>query len=152
MTSASHTATDESGHRSAGRCRRTGRCNGGNWSAFNIAAMVVGFVVFWPIGLFVLFWICSGREVQDLPGAIRRQWSSFSDGFSADHASRRGRDSDNVVFNEYRQAQYERVREIKDEIKTRARRFRDFRANAQRRRDEKEFEDFMSQGPGSEQA
>ena len=151
MTSASNTVTDESRHRSAGSCR-TRRCGGGNWSAFNIAAMVVGFVVFWPLGLFVLFWIVSGRDVQDLPAAIRQQWSRFSNGFGTEHAPRRGRDSDNVVFNEYQEAQYERVREIKDEIKARARRFRNFRANAQRRRDEQEFNDFMAEGPGREQA
>ena len=145
MTSATDTPTGN-GRPSTRYCRAR-RCNGDNWSAFNIAAMVLGFVFFWPIGLFVLFWIVSGRNVQDLPAAIRHQWVSLRGNFEGTSTSGARGHSDNVVFNEYQEAQYERVREIKDEIKARARRFRDFRANAQRRRDEQEFNDFMANAP-----
>ena len=36
------------------RFRKGGCCSKGNWSGFNIAAMVIGFVLFWPLGLVVL--------------------------------------------------------------------------------------------------
>jgi len=43
-----------------GQARRGGRgCRASRWSAFEIIAMVLGFVVFWPIGLAILgykFW------------------------------------------------------------------------------------------------
>lgn len=116
----------------------------GNWSGTNIAAMVVGFVFFWPVGLVVLFWILSGRQVQDLPGAVRQQWRSFFGN---------GREPvvavDNMVFNEYQQTQYDRIREIKEEIKGRAQRFSDFRMNAKRRADQEEFDQFMASNPSS---
>jgi hypothetical protein len=40
-----------------------GCCKKGNWSGMNIAAMVIGFVLFWPIGLVLLYWNISGRDI-----------------------------------------------------------------------------------------
>jgi len=111
--------------------------------------MVLGFVFFWPIGLLILFWILSGRNVQTLPGAIRQQWSHFSDhwsGFSGDNVR-----SGNVVFNDFQSTQHDRIREIKEEIKVRSQRFNAFRADAKRRADEEEFNRFMSSAPEGNQ-
>jgi len=55
--------------------------------------------------------------------------------------------TDNVVFNEYQQTQYDRVSEIKEEIKVRAKRFYDYRSDEKRRADAEEFNKFMSNGP-----
>ena len=117
--------------------------NRANWSALNIAAMVVGFVVFWPIGLFILYWIFKGRSVKELPQGIAEQWSRMT---GRRHGNGDG-PGDNVVFNEFQQTQYDRIREIKDEIKERSRRFAEFRANAKRRADEEEFNRFMAEAP-----
>ena len=117
----------------------------GNWSGRNIAAMVVGFVVFWPIGLVLLYWNITGRDVREFPGAVRGLWAKFrgreAEGFATE---------DNVVFNEYHQTQYDRIRDIKAEIEDRARRFKAFRADAKRRKDEEEFNRFMSSSPLAE--
>ena len=146
MSSSSDSTIHQANSRARGRCCG-GRVGAGNWSAVNIAAMVAGFVLFWPIGLFILFWIVTGRDVQDLPDACRRQWSALT-GVWQDQAGDGTRGAtDNVVFNEFQQAQYERIREIRDEIKERARRFREYRANAKRRADEEEFNRFMSDAP-----
>lgn len=118
------------------------------WSGVNIAAMVVGFVFFWPVGLVVLFWILSGRNVQELPGAVREQWGRLFSGNSEYREYRAG--SDNVVFNDYQQTQYDRIREIKEEIKSRARRFGEFRMDARRRADQEEFDRFMANGSRSD--
>ncbi len=56
---------------------------------------------------------------------------------------------DNVVFSEYQQTQYDRIREIKDEIKSRSKRFNDFRASAKRRADQEEFNQFMADSPST---
>jgi hypothetical protein len=125
---------------------RGGLCGGGHWSGANIAAMVLGFIIFAPLGVVVLAWALMGRRVQDLPAWLREKWQQFGPG---DRAVASG-GSDNTVFNEYQQTQYDRIREIKDEIGRRAEAFRSFRADAQRRQDQKEFEDFMATNPGSE--
>jgi len=120
---------------------------GGNWSGFNIAAMVLGFVFFWPVGLVILFWILSGRNVRELPGSIRDQWHRMTGGWG-NGKSFGSASSDNVVFNDFQEAQFDRIREIKEEIKSRASRFGEFRANAKRRADEEEFNRFMNDNPG----
>jgi len=135
MTSEQATIDGHSTHRRG--------CNG-KWSGFNIAVMVVSFVLFWPIGLLVLFWIVTGRNLRDLPAAVGDKWSSLMSKFE-----RNGRSSGNVVFNEYQQTQYDRIREIKAEIKDRSKRFNDFRADAKRRADEEEFNRFMDNSPAS---
>lgn len=112
------------------------------WSGFNIAAMVLGFIFFWPVGLVVLGWILSGRNVQELPEAVRHLWSKIFERGS-DSADQFG----NSVFNDYQQTQYDRIREIKEEIKSRAQRFGEFRSEAKRRADQEEFDRFMASSP-----
>jgi len=121
-----------------------GCCTKGNWSGINIAAMVIGFVVFWPIGLFLLYWNISGRNVKDLPGSIQEKWSAMFNGSFYRTKKHRDSQSENSVFDEYQQTQYDRVTELKQEIKNRDRSFRDFRSDAKRRADESEFKEFMS--------
>ena len=123
-----------------------GRCCGSgakaNWSAVNLAAMIVGFVLWWPIGLFLLFWILTGHEVANLPEDITNKWRQFKG-----NQSHQTRETDNEVFNDYQQTQHDRIREIKEEIKSRARRFTEFRSDAKRRADEEEFRQFMDDTP-----
>ncbi len=127
------------------RCKGSGGCGFGasaNWSVTNIFAMVIGFVLFWPLGLFMLYWIFKGREVTDLRRHIGDKWNRFKGNESGETGG-----TDNQVFNEYQQTQYDRIREIKDEIKERARRFAEFRSDAKRRADEDEFRRFMDDTP-----
>ena len=121
--------------RKGGRC-----CSKGNWSGLNIAAMVIGFVLFWPLGLVVLYWNISGRNIKDLPPAIQEKWNAVFSGVK-NHKDSEG---ENSVFDEFQQTQYDRIHEIKEEIKTRASNFRVFKSDAKRRADEAEFKDFMS--------
>ena len=123
-----------------------GRCSKGRWTPMNIAAMVLGFVCFWPVGLLVLFWILSGRNVQDLPEAVREKWQQFF----GDTSNKRRGSSDNIVFDEYQQTQYDRINEIREEIKARHARFQAFRMDAKRRADEEEFNRFMASKPVQE--
>ncbi|MGU9956983.1 MAG: DUF2852 domain-containing protein [Arenicellales bacterium WSBS_2016_MAG_OTU3] len=146
MSSANAATNGQNSNRSHGHC-----CGGlgkrGNWSGTNIACMVLGFILFWPIGLFVLYWIVTGRNVKELPQAIRHQWSKVTRRSSDNgdfHANGR---SANVVFDEFQQTQFDRIRELKEEIKERSRRFSEYRSNAKRHSDEEEFERFMSGVP-----
>jgi len=147
MSSSNGTTNDHSNNGSRNHCCG-GWGKGGNWSGFNIFAMVLGFILFWPIGLVILYWIVSGRNVKELPRGIRHQWSKMTGGWNAHDSAGSGGRSDNAVFNEYQQTQFDRIREIKEEVKERARRFGEFRANAKRRADEEEFNRFMSDVPG----
>lgn len=130
-------------HKRSGSKWESGCCSKGHWSGANIFAMVLGFVIFPPLGLIVLFWTLAGHPIQDLPDATRNKWKQFkSGGHHAEHAK-----SDNSVFSEYQQTQYDRIREIKEEIGNRAKRFSEFRSGAKRRADQEEFDQFMADKP-----
>lgn len=116
---------------------------GGHWSGANIAAMVLGFLIFAPLGFAVLVWTIMGNPIQELPGWVRDKWAQF---FRGGNPQARN-ESDNVVFNEYQQTQRDRISEIKKEIRSRAEAFRAFRFDAKRRKDEQEFRDFMARNP-----
>ena len=148
MSSSSASTHDQPVNRSQGRCCG-GWGKGANWSGINIAAMVLGFVLYWPVGLFILYWVVTGRGVRELLQWIHQQWSRVTGMWNGNEGFRKDRHSDNVVFNEFQQTQYDRIREIMEEIKERARRFAGFRANAKRRADEEEFNRFMADAPGS---
>ena len=140
MTSSTATMNNNGNHdRGSGCC---GFGASANWSVTNIVAMVIGFALFWPIGLFILYWIFKGRNVMDMRSHLAEKWRRFK-GNDATEAS----GTDNQIFNEYQQTQFDRIREIKDEIKERARRFTDFRSDAKRRADEEEFRRFMDDSP-----
>ncbi len=137
MTSSSNATMNDSGH---SRYSRRGCCRG-NWSGMNIAAMVIGFVLFWPVGLLILYWNIKGRELKDLPGAVQEKWSKLVNGSNRKKMTLK---DENSVFDEFQQTQYDRIAEIKEEIKNRARSFQEFRSDAKRRADEAEFKEFMS--------
>lgn len=130
---------------SCGNGRSSSTANSHRWSGINIAVMVLGFVMFWPLGLVVLAWIMTGRDVRDLPAAIKARWHQFFGGGSVESRFMSG--SDNIVFEEYQQTQYDRISEIKNEIRERAKHFKDFSMNAKRRADQEEFDRFMSTAP-----
>ncbi len=146
MTSSSNNDLGRSAGGRANEYRRARACNGSKWSGTNIVAMVLGFVFFWPVGLLVLFWILTGRNAVDLPAAIKAKWVALRSGADIDLNFKFESSSDNVVFNEYQQTQYDKIREIKHEISERSKRFNNWRADAQRRVDEAEFEAFMKGG------
>jgi len=78
MESAENTVVDSTSKRSKRCSGRYGADFGrkGSWTGYNIAAMVLGFVFFWPVGLVILYWIIRGRDVRDLPAAAREKWSA----------------------------------------------------------------------------
>jgi len=117
-------------------------CKGGKWTGLNIFAMVLGFIFFWPVGLFLLYWIIRGRDVRDIPAAAQEKWMGMRGGELSFAGNFVG--SDNVVFAEYQKTQYYRIQEIKDEIRARGKSFAQFRGDAKRRADEEEFKRFMS--------
>ena len=137
--SGSDSQNSSRGFRRGGFCGG-GRCGKGNWSGVNIAAMVIGFILFWPLGLLVLYWNITGRNLKDLPTAIQEKWNTMFSGVK----SHKDPEGGNSVFDEFQQTQYDRISEIKEEIKSRASNFKIFKSDARRRADEAEFKDFMS--------
>ena len=92
------------------------------WSPFSVLAMVLGFLVFWPIGLAVLAWILWGERFGWAPGAdwISRQktrggwcqnrqqsWQDRRSNFGGGWGQ--GPSSGNAAFDAYRADQLKRL-------------------------------------------
>ncbi|MBZ0217662.1 MAG: DUF2852 domain-containing protein [Fimbriimonadaceae bacterium] len=106
-----------------------------------IAVMILGFIVFWPIGLAILgYMIWSGRmgcSKRGGPGrwhnSDRTRGGSYNFG-----RGKRSRTSGNTAFDEYRQ---ETLRRLEEE----AAQFNDFLTSLRDAKDKAEFDQFMAQ-------
>ena len=98
-----------------------------------IAATLVGFFLFWPLGLAILAYLAwSGRLAamrQEAPG----QWSNLRSGLSRGFAPRSG----NQAFDDYRA---ETLRRLEEEQKE----FVEYLERLRRARDKAEFDQFMA--------
>jgi hypothetical protein len=112
-----------------------------------IAAMVLGFVVFWPVGLTILaYMLWSGRMTCGWHGGRGRWEGRFADRFERArsrvedefrHFSRGAPSSGNKAFDDYREATLKRLEEEERE-------FRSFLDRLRQAKDKSEFDQFMA--------
>ncbi len=117
------------------------------WSAFEIAAMILGFVVFWPLGLLALFVKLKNGEMW--PGASEGQapwakwkmpstegWRATSYGFAS---------SGNAAFDDYKRTQLARLEEERRKLDDEQKAFREHLARLRKAKDQEEFDRFMAE-------
>jgi hypothetical protein len=134
-------------------------CGAGHWSPFEIVAMVLGFIVFWPIGLAILFfkmWQRRSGYSGDLQTAAQEKWRDARNAMSGGPWSgRRGfySTTGNLAFDEWKQAEIARLEEERRKLQEAHREFSAFVENIRRAKDREEFERFMNRptdgAPGS---
>ena len=116
-----------------------------------IAVMVLGFIVFWPIGLAILAYLIWSGRMGCWKGSGRGRWHYYEaergrgEGWFG--SRRRNGSSGNSAFDEYRE---ETLRRLEDEQKE----FQDFLQRLRQAKDKAEFDQFMTErrtrGPGPE--
>lgn len=95
-----------------------------------IAMMVIGFIVFWPIGLALLFYMIWSGKMQG--------WKRENFGGCASSYRRHRRSSGNSAFDTYRD---ETLKRMEEEQKA----FGDFMERLRRAKDQAEFDQFMAE-------
>ncbi len=115
-----------------------------------IALMILGFVIFWPIGLGILaYLIWSGRMGCWKSRGPGRWHCGPADNGRSGNRRRRGKApaTGNSAFDEYRAETLRRLEEEQDE-------FEDFLESLRQAKDKAEFDQFMAQqrdpGPGAD--
>ena len=109
--------------------------------------MIVGFVVFWPIGLAVLAYILWGDR-------MRARWNEFRPDFERAarragferggfHGNRAG-STGNTAFDAYREAELKRLEEERAALDRMRDEFDEFLANLRRAKDQEEFDRFKA--------
>jgi hypothetical protein len=114
------------------------------WNPLHIAAVVAGFIVWWPLGLLALAWILWGdRFPRDkVRDGFERAKTEFG-GFAREH--RGWSSSGNAAFDEYREETLRRLEEERRKLEEEGRAFTEFMRNLRRARDKEEFDRFMAE-------
>jgi hypothetical protein len=117
----------------------------GRWRPHEVAAMVVGFVAFWPVGLFLLGWkkgwlgidrLMSRFEADPLaPGTGPAGGGGWRDDLS--------RSSGNSAFDAHKNAELQRLEEEYARLAQKQRDFEAFLVRLREAKDREEFERFV---------
>jgi hypothetical protein len=123
------------------------------WKPIEILAMVLGFIVFWPIGLAIIAWKYWQRKT-GYPGDIvsfsREKWNAnWGCGrwsFTENQWPRPGfGTTGNRAFDEWRAAELARLEEERQRLAAAEREFAEYMENLRHAKDREEFERFMNQ-------
>ena len=145
------------------------------WRPLEVAAVVLGFIVFWPIGLGLLMWklwrtkngdsadiVQAARNLEEKVmhswpekarrwGCGRRQdaagWNNSSWGFSSGVRS-----TGNAAFDEWRDGELSRLEEERRKLEAAQREFADHIESLRRAKDREEFDAFMRARTGGKPA
>lgn len=143
-----HTATADT------EFTRHGRCGGRikkKWSGTEIATMVGGFIVFWPLGLVALgmklvkgeMWPGASENVAPWKAWARTEDSSFSKAWER-HSSRHAA-TGNAAFDDYRKAQLDKLDAERRKLDGERKAFADYVTKLRKAKDQDEFDRFMAE-------
>jgi hypothetical protein len=127
------------------------------WSPVTIGLMVLGFIVFWPLGLAVLGYIMWGEKFGGTPEKAQAYWNkgcSFVGANKPRHWNNRSfnmASSGNAAFDEYRAEQLKRLDEERARLDAEIDAFHEYMANLNKAKDREEFDRFMNERRGSRQ-
>ena len=115
------------------------------WTPATIALMVVGFMVFWPLGFAMLAYILWGERLT----GFKRDVNRVTDGFFASCRGRRGGmrsygSTGNVAFDDWREAELTRLEEERRRLDETLAEFDEYLRELRRAKDQTEFDRFMS--------
>jgi hypothetical protein len=113
------------------------------WTPATIALMVVGFMVFWPLGLAMLAYILWGDRLDDFKGDWTRTRDKFFGACGKGHAMQ-GR-TGNVAFDDWREKEMERIEEERRKLDEMRAEFDDYLRELRRAKDQEEFDRFMAE-------
>ena len=116
------------------------------WTPATIGLMIVGFMVFWPLGLAMLAYIIWGDRLD----GFKRDINRVTDGLFA--GCRRGRSrrrdwarTGNVAFDEWREKEFDRLAEERRKLDEMLNEFDEYARELRRAKDKEEFDRFMAE-------
>ncbi|MGA2488103.1 MAG: DUF2852 domain-containing protein [Roseiarcus sp.] len=127
---------------------RRGRSCASRWTLFELATMVLGFMVFWPIGLAVFAYKMWQRKsgADDLQTVVTAKWNEAraswtrSSGWSWSPAG-----TGNAAFDQWKAAELARLEAERRKLEDAAREFAEFLDNIRHAKDREEFDRFMAE-------
>ena len=114
------------------------------WTPATIALMVLGFIVFWPLGLAMLAYIIWGDRLDEFKRNVNRTTDDVFRGCrgygrKAHYQARTG----NVAFDDWREKELERLAEERRKLEELREEFDTYVRELRRAKDQEEFDRFM---------
>lgn len=114
------------------------------WTPVTIALMIIGFMVFWPLGLAMLAYIIWGDRLEGFKSDVNRATDKVFDGFtSATNRTSTSPRTGNEAFDDWREVELARLEEERKKLDEARREFDDYQRELRRARDAEEFDAFM---------
>lgn len=123
------------------------------WSPLTVILMVLGFVIFWPLGLAVLAYILWGERFSGSTDRAERwinrqkQWAGRCGSYHG--FAGRASSSGNAAFDAYREEQLKRLDEERRKLDEEVEAFHEHMRNLRMARDREEFDRFMRERQNS---
>jgi Protein of unknown function (DUF2852) len=118
--------------------------------------MIVGFMIFWPLGLAMLAYILWGDRLEDFKTDINRATERFNCGWGRHGRHAHHPRTGNVAFDDWREAELVRLQEERRKLDEMRADFDEYLRELRRAKDQEEFDAFMaarkhgsSKGPNS---
>ena len=116
------------------------------WTPVTIAMMIIGFMIFWPLGVAMIAYIIWGDRLDQFKSDVNSATEKASCMFSKrDHSFRSHRRTGNVAFDDWREAELKRLHEERMKLDAMRAEFDDYARELRRAKDEAEFKGFMAE-------
>lgn len=117
------------------------------WNPATIALTVLGFVVFWPLGLAMLTYILFGERLhnfkRDANAAVDRGFGRCRDTFRSAGFQTYSGATGNAAFDDWRRKELERIENERRKLDEMRAEFDDYLAELRKAKDQDEFSRFM---------
>jgi hypothetical protein len=113
------------------------------WTPATIALMVIGFMVFWPLGLAMLAYIIWGDRLEGFKRDVNRATDGVFAGCRRASYKAHAR-TGNVAFDDWREKELERLNEERRKLDEMRDEFDEYARELRRAKDQEEFDRFMA--------
>ncbi|MCC2689077.1 MAG: hypothetical protein K0S21_1880 [Rhizobiaceae bacterium] len=114
------------------------------WTPATIALMVIGFMVFWPLGLAMLAYIIWGDRLEGFKRDVNRATDGVFAGCRRKTWKAHRGGTGNVAFDDWREKELERLAQERRRLDETLKEFDDYARELRRAKDQEEFDRFMS--------
>ncbi|KAB2700810.1 DUF2852 domain-containing protein [Ochrobactrum sp. GPK 3] len=118
------------------------------WTPATIALMVLGFFLFWPLGLAMLAYILWGDRLEGFKRGVNEKTDSMFGSFRNCRKSESfnfGSATGNAAFDDWRREELDRLAEERRKLDEARAEFESYAAELRRARDKEEFDRFMAE-------
>ena len=114
------------------------------WTPATIALMVIGFMVFWPLGFAMLAYIIWGDRLEGFKQNVNRATDGIFGGCRKAASWKTASRTGNVAFDDWREKELERLENERRKLDETLAEFDDYMRELRRAKDQEEFDRFMS--------